>query len=143
MAGKIRRLTRATGEIATIFMLMLGTSCRGEPSTVYVNYVPFGMETYMAVTPETIGNESSCRFRMSDMAALRKILSSATPVGPDAKFGLQRIRAKIVDQSKASLADEVLVDNEGIVSRSNGYSRLTAAALQELKRVIEHACNNM
>jgi len=122
-------------------LAVFAASCRGELTPLHVYYVPIGAETYMAVTPDSINGERMCQFRTRDAAALREILASATPLGGDARFSPQRIRAKIVQDPSASTS--VLVDNEGSLSRPDGYFRLSEPARQKLKTVIEHACKTM
>jgi hypothetical protein len=123
-------------------LAVFAASCRGDLSLARVYYVPIGAETYVPVTSDSIVGERVCRLRTKDAGAVRDIISSAGPLGADARFSPQRIRVKIVETPDAS-GTAVFVDNEGVVARPEGYFHLSDADRQKLKRLIEHACQAM
>jgi len=124
--------------VALILSNMPSMSCQKELSSVQVFYVPLNAETYMAVTPQSIDGERSCRLSTGDADKVRELLSTAAPIDASTHFDGNRVRVKIVERA-ASQAAVIFVDNEGIVRRGDGDYRLSPGARQKLKSTIENA----
>lgn len=125
-------------KLTIVVALTLGASCSDNgnvASEVSIHYVRIGVETYSAVTPESIESETSrhSTIRSSD-TSFERIMNIIDSAEPGEDFDRYRVRVKISIPG----TDPIYIDNDGVVSSfSGGTTKLSADSLNELKGRIE------
>jgi hypothetical protein len=122
-------------------LLLIVACCPSRPAPArakaLIEFVPFGVQTLVPVTVETIESRAAC-YILIPGKPLRKIqeLIERAPVSQKGSFGDTFVRAKI---KRFQDGAEMLVDNDGGVKMATGERKLDAAGVKELDALIRSA----
>jgi hypothetical protein len=128
-------------QLRTLVLLVIVSCCPSRPeparAKALIEFVPFGVETYLPLTIETIERKASC-YILIPGKPLRKIqaLIERAPAMPTGSFADNFVRARI---KRFEDGAELLVDNGGGVKGTGGERKLDAASLKELDALIRAA----
>jgi hypothetical protein len=133
--------------LSLVYWVVVGLplSCSQGGAVLSIQYVPIGIETLTAVTSENVEQRgASCVVtRPSDVAEIKRIIASASPVARDEDmFTNMAVRVRILEKSREG-GERLfaIVENHGPVRCGNANQVLSEKALADLKRLIEGACN--
>ena len=123
---------------AAVIMLGLAYACasRGtqEAKTVKLFYLPFGAETYVPVTRQTIEKDATCIFELAAASAEAGRLTLLLQSGTESGFDDRVVRLKII----GLFPETVCVNQDGEVIREPArVYRLSDGTFAELKLVME------
>jgi len=112
---------------------------------IRVLYFPMETETLTPVTTENIDKRGGvCTISSGEVVSrIRNLIAGATPdTSGDRGFTDRAVRIKLVEvaQGRAELVLAV-VEDDGAIRGPGGDGHLSGQALDELRRLVEAACN--
>lgn len=126
-------MKRVLSAVASILLLQSATSLRGEARMVEICYVPVGVDTYTAMTVDNIDDHCGRTGRVAATDKRYLQLRAMLQKAGKGEFDGQVVRVKVAEPG----TEPLYIDNVGGIRFGQEQSKLNAAALADLTRLLE------